>query len=422
MTLEERPDPLDIVIYEVLPNELSRVAGVITTVAQTPLSHVNLRAVQDSVPNAVVTDALADPSITELVGKYVKLIVSDSGYSVAAATQADVAAFHAGLRPTETQFPERDLSVQAIASLSDIGFDDWTSYGVKAANLATLRTFDLPDAAVPDGSAIPFYFYDRFMTELGFYDRVTTLLAEPAFRADPTVQEDELAALRDAIKAAAMPGDLLADLIELQQSFPADAPLRCRSSTNNEDLPNFSGAGLYDSKTQRPEEGDLSKCVKQVYASVWNLRAFLERDFYRIDHLTTAMGVLIHPNFEGELANGVAVSTDPVYGSEDSFYVNTQAGEDLVTNPNDLSIPEELLLYNDGSNYVVSYSNLVKPGTTLLTTAQMAALQTSLATIRDRFAELYKTVPGEDFAIEVEFKIIADQTLTIKQARLWIFS
>ena len=44
---DERPLPRDIVIYEALPNDLPRVAGIITTVHQTPLSHVNLRAKQN---------------------------------------------------------------------------------------------------------------------------------------------------------------------------------------------------------------------------------------------------------------------------------------------------------------------------------------------------------------------------------------
>ena len=48
---DERPHSRDVVIYEALPNDLPRVAGVISTVRQTPLSHVNLRAVQDEVPN-----------------------------------------------------------------------------------------------------------------------------------------------------------------------------------------------------------------------------------------------------------------------------------------------------------------------------------------------------------------------------------
>ena len=52
------PHPRDIVIYEALPNELPRVAGIITTVPQTRLSHVNLRAMQDGVPNAFIRDAL----------------------------------------------------------------------------------------------------------------------------------------------------------------------------------------------------------------------------------------------------------------------------------------------------------------------------------------------------------------------------
>ena len=60
MDPNERPNPRDIVIYEALPNELSRVGGIITTVPQTPLSHVNLRAIQDGVPNAYIEGALED--------------------------------------------------------------------------------------------------------------------------------------------------------------------------------------------------------------------------------------------------------------------------------------------------------------------------------------------------------------------------
>ena len=64
----ERPDPRDVVIYAALPNELSRVAGIITTVPQTPLSHVNLRAVQDGVPNAYIRGALDVDEIADLIG------------------------------------------------------------------------------------------------------------------------------------------------------------------------------------------------------------------------------------------------------------------------------------------------------------------------------------------------------------------
>ena len=68
----ERPHPRDIAIYEALPNELPRVAGIITTVPQTPLSHVNLRAVQDAVPNAFIGDALGIDTIDGLLDSYVR--------------------------------------------------------------------------------------------------------------------------------------------------------------------------------------------------------------------------------------------------------------------------------------------------------------------------------------------------------------
>ena len=53
----DRPHPRDIVLYEALPNELPRVAGIVTTVPQTLLSHVNLRAIQDGIPNAYIRES-----------------------------------------------------------------------------------------------------------------------------------------------------------------------------------------------------------------------------------------------------------------------------------------------------------------------------------------------------------------------------
>ena len=283
---DDRPNPRDIVLYETLPTELSRVAGIISTQPQTPLSHVNLRAKQDQIPNAFIRDALDNVEISSLVGLYVYYRVTENAFELREATKAEVDAHYEASRPTATQTPVRDLSVTEITALSDTGFDDWDAFGVKAANVAVLGTLDFPDGTVPDGFAVPFYFYDEFMKANDLHSKVETMLADPTFQTDYDTQEAELKDLRDAIKDATTPDWIITALEEMHAEFPGRS-LRYRSSTNNEDLPGFSGAGLYDSKTQDPdetEEDGIDKSIKGVWASLWNFRAFVEREFYRIDH------------------------------------------------------------------------------------------------------------------------------------------
>ncbi len=192
MNLDERPNSRDVVIYEALPNELPRVAGIITTVPQAPLSHVNLRAVQDGAPNAFIRNALDDgDDIAALVGSYVHYTVTKYRYTIRAATRTEVDDHHASSRPTLPQTPQRDLSVTAITPLSEIAFDDWNAFGVKAANVAQLRKLGLPRGTVPDGFAIPFYFYDEFMKHNDFYTRIRAMLADSNFQGDiNNAQED----------------------------------------------------------------------------------------------------------------------------------------------------------------------------------------------------------------------------------------
>ena len=423
MELEDRPNPRDVVIYEAVPNELPRVAGIITTVPQTPLSHVNLRAIQDGVPNAYIRDASDKANINDLIGNYVYYTVSETRYTIRAATKAEVDAHHASSRPTQPQTPERDLSVTAITPLSQIDFDDWDAFGVKAANVAVLGTLAFPDGTVPDGFAIPFYFYDEFMKHNDFYTRIETMLADSDFQTDYAVQDDMLDDLRDDIEDADTPQWIIDALTTMNESFAEGVNRRYRSSTNNEDLPGFNGAGLYDSKSQKPseDEDDLAKSLKEVYASLWNFRAFIERDFHRIDHTAAAMGILVHPSYKDEEVNGVAVSFDPVYDQDGAYYVNSQVGEDLVTNPDALSVPEEVLLHKARGYTILSTSNQAPPGSLLMSDDQLNQLRRHLAVIHAKFTALYNPSPDEPFAMEIEFKITSENILAIKQARPWVF-
>ncbi len=447
----ETPGPRDVAILTQLPNDLPRVAGIITTVPQTPLSHVNLRAIQNKVPNAFIRDALDDDDIDDLIDTHVYYKATASGYTLRAATKAEVDAHHATSRPANAQIPERDLTVQTIASLDDIDFDDWNAFGVKAANVAELSGLTtLASGVAPDGFAIPFYFYDEFMKQATVSEKtllgkkkwpddekitlaagttlanaVTQMLAHTKFQADYEIQEEMLDDLRDAIEDATTPQFIVDALVAMHAKYPDGQSLRYRSSTNNEDLPNFNGAGLYDSKTQDPDEtlkDGIDKSIKGVWASLWNFRAFLEREHHRVDHTATAMGVLVHPNYSDERANGVAVSFDPITELDDMYYVNTQLGEDLVTNPEANSVPEQLLLDSTGTATVLARSNLAEGDKLFMTDAQMVQLRSSLKIIHDHFATLYGVADGDDFAMEIEFKITSANKLAIKQARPWVFA
>ena len=211
----------------------------------------------------------------------------------------------------------------------------------------------------------------------------------------------------------------------VRKAFPSGTKLRCRSSTNNEDLPGFSGAGLYDSYTQANGKANLADTIKKVYASLWNFHAFEEREFYRVDHDATAMGVLVHPSYTGEKANGVAVTDDIVYQSPGRhYYTNVQIGEDMVTSPEDQSIAEELLVSpsEPKDDVLVRTSNRTKDGARILSDEHLDQLRRHLGRIQRKFRKLYKQPRAAGkFAMEIEFKITAAGELAIKQVRPWVY-
>jgi len=418
------PTIRDVALFTTLPNDLGHVAGVISATPQTPLSHINLKAKQNDTPNAYMRDAPADPRILLLLGQVVRYEVTPQDLVLEAADPEQVAAWLQRIRPKQGQTPPRDLSATQIADLDELGHDDVQRVGAKAANVAELRRM-LPAGVAPDGYAIPFSFYDDFMRDGGFYDDAARLAADPALQADPAQREQALADLRKRIRKGKPSKHAKAAIADLQASFPEDGAIRCRSSTNNEDLEGFNGAGLYDSYTHRPDEGKLEKTIKQVWASLWNFRAFDEREFHRIDHLAAAMGVLVHANFDDELANGVAVTKNPYDPHYPGFYVNVQVGESLVTNPDPSATPDELLIsaigeHGEYETQHIRHSTLTADGAPVMTAEQIGVLTGLLATIQERFAVVYDKLGDPGFAMDVEFKVDAAGALAIKQARPWV--
>ncbi len=418
------PTSRDVVLFTQLPNDLGHVAGAMSELPQTPLSHVNLKARQNDTPNAFIKGASTDPRIAPHMGQVVRYEVAPDGFTVEAATPEQVEAWLERVRPPHPQTPPRDLSRTEITDLDELGHGDAATVGAKAANVAELRKM-LPAGMVPDGFAIPFSFYDRYMRDNGFYDDAAAIVGDPAVQADPALRDERLDELRRKIRRGELAPELAEQIDALHDSFDPGTTIRCRSSTNNEDLKGFNGAGLYDSHTHREDEGDLSETVKQVWASLWTFRGVDEREFHRIDHLAAAMAVLVHPNFDDELANGVAVTKNPFDPNFPGFFVNVQVGESLITNPDPSAVPDELLISAIGPNgefetQFIRHSSLVAAGEAVMTDAQIDALTAVMETIQSEFKVLYEAQDDPAFAMDIEFKVDADGALAVKQARPWV--
>jgi phosphoenolpyruvate synthase/pyruvate phosphate dikinase len=99
-----------------------------------------------------------------------------------------------------------------------------------------------------------------------------------------------------------------------------------RSSSNSEDLPNFSGAGLYTTVPNVKDERELIEAVKTVWASLWNFEAYEARERASVDHTKIFMAVLIQEGINSE-SSGVMITTDP-YDTQNkgAIYISAKRG------------------------------------------------------------------------------------------------
>jgi phosphoenolpyruvate synthase/pyruvate phosphate dikinase len=165
--------------------------------------------------------------------------------------------------------------------------------------------------------------------------------------------------------------------------------------------------------------------VHTVWASLWNARAYDEREYANIDHSHAAMGVLVHGAYLSEKANGVAISRDifdPIRA--DQYYVNAQVGEAAVTNPAPGVTSEEFVVRWTWPGHPITYSSASSlTADRVLSQAEVDQLIVYLKDIHSHFQPLIDPeMTNRWFAMDVEFKLIdTDRRLIIKQARPYSF-
>jgi pyruvate, water dikinase len=446
----------DVLLLTRLPTELPIVAGTITEEMQTPLAHVNVAARTRGTPNIALKNASGDARVKDHIGKLVRFEVKNGTFSLSDATQEEAEQYWAGLARTP-YVPLYDDTSSGLPGFDSVGFADAVRIGVKAANLAEL--WQLLGDQAPTGFAVPFYYYDQFMRgspvtgslcdaaledcanegrpepacdgadtlcrasangEESFFDFVGSVLGDDSFLTDSQIREATLDELRYMIRHTPVSSEFAGLLDSRVTDQFGEAKIRIRSSTNSEDLEDFSGAGLYDSvSANTPDQGPASAEIRKVWASVWNWRAFEERSFWSIDHLSVRMGCAVTRAFSDEAANGVLITQNIAEPTTAGMYVNVQLGETSVTNPSDGSLPEAFSIVPapDGVQALRQRFSSLSPEMAILSDGEIAELYAVAYRIQDHFAELYDQDPYS-LALDIEFKFNQpDRSLVIKQVR-----
>lgn len=348
-------------VFQALPLDLTVVAGVITEQFQTDLDHINLKSKQRNTPNLVFPDILHSSNAALVKqGSLVRMRLKNGEISITEATQNDAEQFWNKIKPQPVgRLAKVDLTAKRIFSTAELGDKDVKLVGAKAANYAELATVLNPlmgyDIVRP-GLAIPFAFYNDFMQRHAQSLDINKQLAKLKHTPTSTVKETILANLRKQVMALPVDQKLIeAVQLKLAHQYPHQK-MRFRSSTNSEDLHNFSGAGLYTSSSFNPKKRKktIAKAIKTVWASVWNRRAYDEREYYGIDHTTVYAAILLSPSFANEEGNGVAISRNITphrsHSNPHAIYLNNQFGEHSITNPTPGIKGEEVLIYYSPTN------------------------------------------------------------------------
>lgn len=429
----------DIPIFESMPLDLGVVAGTITEQPQTPLSHVNMKSKDRKTPNMYYKQASKSAEFSKLINKLVRFELSAKGYSISEATTAEAEAYWGKLKGQVKKFKLRaDLSEKRIRATSEMGFKDVVSIGAKAANYAE-GTRVLP-GVFRDGFAVPFFYYDEFL-KMNYIDDSKTmtidqyiqkLLADTALKNNRTAMIQKLEMIQIRMTSASMKVNpqLVAEIKKVVSTKYPGQKIRFRSSTNSEDMPGFTGAGLYTSEGYNPKHDDpnyvdkktgkapvvrktIENALKTVWASVWNIRAWDEREHYGINHAEVKMAMAVSPGYS-ELANGVGVSKNfmnPELG--EGVYLNIQSGEDAVTNPDPAITPDQVLVLFKAdpvakTKYTLKYFKFSSKTQTkpVLEYSEVEKIVDNLRTLHNHFYKLYHPLnDNPNFSLDVEFKV-----------------
>lgn len=422
--------PFDIIVVNEIPEVFPLVAGVIVTEFQTPLSHVSLLGQNRGIPICAYSRAFETKHLMSLDGLTVSFSVQQDTFLINR-KEMDLSALW---KPGKEIRLKQDFSVDTLIPASYLREKHAIIVGNKAANFGELVQmsknvgFKIPENAF----AIPFHFYKEHTTHANVQQLIQLIDEKENMLRSREEVEIELEKIRSLIQSTSISDELMNAVKKMIARNATYSRMRFRSSTNAEDSEEFSGAGLYTSKTG--DMNDPSKpidvAIKKVWASLWTYEAFMEREAVNMRHQDVAMGILVHRSFPEEEVNGVAITTNIYRKNYLGFVVNAQIGNENVVNPSKGVQCDQFICYPDesvsefgkeeGGIDIISYSSL-NNGKLVMSKEEIRKLANVLELIKRKYvSKHYLKTSYFDFGLDIEFKLDSEtRELYVKQMRVY---
>jgi len=427
--------PNDILLINGTPNEVPVIAGMITTQFQTPLSHITILAQNRNTPLMAMKNIWTNEKVLKMRDRLVYFKVNADTFELRKADISDAMRFwNERKRNLTLKKLTIDSTKKEIYSINSLNLKSINFVGAKAANFAELSHVVVGkkgNVPVPNPAfAIPFHYYLSHIKKNGIDSLIHDFLEEIYPQGNSKKISERLKLIRKRIKSGKIDEELLRKMQLICKTEIPSTHIRFRSSTNAEDIEGFNGAGLYTSKSAKIGDAKktIERAIKVVWASLWNERAFYEREYFNIDQNNLAMGILVHQSFPNEYSNGVAITKNLYRKDFPAIILNIQKGNEAVVNPSKNIVCDQIICYDKSDSEIdakdrveyISYSNL-NDYIPINTASEIVELSEILKSIKDHY--YYKLGKGKNtdyanYALDVEFKFLKpDKRIIIKQVR-----
>lgn len=359
----------DIVVMNKVPDDVPRVSGMINAEFTTPLSHTNVLASGWKIPNCIQKDIFAKIAQEKLTNEWVHYEVSPHLQHAQLNLISPPKDLKRPIWAMQTIVLENpDVDDLSIVPLSQLRMTDRYKYGTKAANIGEMKhilkngsnrllgfyqvkrpprenlmphlahflsvenkgfekdhnssanfsqthedalDFLRKNLKIPGGVAIPFSIQRKFLeTSPQIQQGIGKL--KMALELNAREIDSLCVSLQNLILKTRIPDDIR-DAIDrmIIQELAGVGSFVVRSSSNAEDLENFSAAGIYESVNHIKTSEKIFDAIKTVWASLLSARSVRLRQEAGISLDQSYMGVIIQEELPSQMG-GVMVTTNPM--------------------------------------------------------------------------------------------------------------